>query len=51
MKGNDSNAAAQEVQQKWSKSQTLIGPILTIPYFYQNKRREQKDISIISPNN
>ena len=36
------NAAAQEVQQKWSKSQTLIGPILTIPYFYQNEKGENQ---------
>ena len=36
------DAAAQEVQQKWSKSQTLIGPILTIPYFYQNEKGENK---------
>lgn len=46
------NAAAQEVQQKWSKSQTLIGPILTIPYFTRTKKeRTKRDISIISPNN
>ena len=36
------NAAAQEVQQKWSKSQTLIGPILTIPYFYQDEKGENQ---------
>ena len=36
------DAAAQEVQQKWSKSQTLIGPILTIPYFYQNEKGENQ---------
>ena len=39
------NAAAQEVQQKWSKSQTLIGPILTIPYFYQNEKGENHQLS------
>lgn len=36
------NAATQEVQQKWSQSQTLIGPVLTIPYLYQNEKGENK---------
>lgn len=32
--------ATREVQQKWSDSQTLVGPILTIPYKYQNEKGE-----------
>jgi len=32
--------ASKEVQQKWSGSQTLVGPILTIPYKYQNEKGE-----------
>lgn len=37
------NEAAKEVQQKWSGSQTLVGPVLTIPYKYQDEKGETQN--------
>lgn len=37
------NEAAKEVQQKWSGSQTLVGPVLTIPYKYQDEKGENQN--------
>lgn len=45
----NAESAINEVQEKWSESQTVIGPMLTIPYY----KNDSKIISklIILPNN